>query len=609
MRMCVNEGGEGSTSEAILPRQPENSIETTQTIRMPLVHSAFLRRLELLQETHTHNDTPLQHTFSPHWQQPQSYEIRNSLRAVKRKYSPAPHPAKWHASSRRSLKSHDQRSVLTVLNFQRRSVHARTIPADAGGKGFEVEERIETTPKSPPDLITQNVVNYRPGDLWASFTQKFILCGRVKISLMEILGDYERSARVRGDDHADEFHCVEPNGAQLATCLDLGFSISVPVLCIPPENVFHITDEVPSPGTWASRSTRPRCKDTSGARRASRCSARTTSRPLPSQVKIKLDFNNLHPAHSIFDLLVPPRVTLPIRLSRLTILSLMHNGMPKETFVELMRETIEEEVVKKALDLVSRSFQDYVESDEPNKALEELAQEIVKLEGDGNGEKTAMQTRMHCEKQFEGCGEHDEAGRRAVVEQILTRLPDVFGVIADLERRVEELAAIKQIQLVEIESLRQALQESLDRIFQAARDNSGKRKMYGPNTDNVLTSRQLPRRIHALLRKAGGEFSEGQGWTQALTATIPNCSQDLAHELVDAMKAGRALSVNGTAMYLRPELYIIINQLAVVLCPRRFPMLSLIRILPAAIYSKRTTQAFECFKHHCGADDSEPFGS
>ena len=63
-----------------------------------------------------------------------------------------------------------------------------------------------------------------------------------------------------------------------------------------------------------------------------------------SQVKINLDLNNLHPAHSIFDLLAPPRVTLPSRLSRLTILNLTHNGVLKETFVELMKETIEAEV-------------------------------------------------------------------------------------------------------------------------------------------------------------------------------------------------------------------------------------------------------------------------
>ncbi|KAI1783650.1 hypothetical protein LXA43DRAFT_1102279 [Ganoderma leucocontextum] len=55
-----------------------------------------------------------------------------------------------------------------------------------------------------------------------------------------------------------------------------------------------------------------------------------------------------------------------------------------------------------------------------------------------------------------GCGEHDEAGRRAIKEQVSTKLPDVASVIADLERRVEDLETVKQTQLVEIESLQQA---------------------------------------------------------------------------------------------------------------------------------------------------------
>lgn len=140
-----------------------------------------------------------------------------------------------------------------------------------------------------------------------------------------------------------------------------------------------------------------------------------------SQVKIKLDMHNLHAAHSIFDLLAPPRVTLPSRLSRLTILNLAHNGVPRETFVELMRETIEAEVkplvqwdgpkamallwkavekvggvamkralqhavgTSRALGLVSRSFQDYLEGEEPSEALEGMAQGVVEMEEDGEG--------------------------------------------------------------------------------------------------------------------------------------------------------------------------------------------------------------------------------
>lgn len=62
----------------------------------------------------------------------------------------------------------------------------------------------------------------------------------------------------------------------------------------------------------------------------------------PSQRKI--EYGATIAAQRIFDLLAPPRVTLPSRLSRLTILNLAYNGVRTATFVELMRETLEEEV-------------------------------------------------------------------------------------------------------------------------------------------------------------------------------------------------------------------------------------------------------------------------
>ncbi len=62
-----------------------------------------------------------------------------------------------------------------------------------------------------------------------------------------------------------------------------------------------------------------------------------------SQVKSKLAVENLYPAHSIFELLGLSRVT-PTRLSRSVILNLAHNGVPKETFVQLMKDMIDEEV-------------------------------------------------------------------------------------------------------------------------------------------------------------------------------------------------------------------------------------------------------------------------
>ena len=57
--------------------------------------------------------------------------------------------------------------------------------------------------------IPKEVANNRADDVRLFFTQKFVLCGRVfvsflskdkKIFLMEIPEDYERAARVRGDE-------------------------------------------------------------------------------------------------------------------------------------------------------------------------------------------------------------------------------------------------------------------------------------------------------------------------------------------------------------------------------------------------------------------------
>ncbi len=84
--------------------------------------------------------------------------------------------------------------------------------------------------------LPQNVVNNRADDLRAFFTQKFILCGRVfvvfvpkdkKIFLMEIPEDYERSARVRGDerritltDFVAWHNSIERNGMQVRSLCD-----------------------------------------------------------------------------------------------------------------------------------------------------------------------------------------------------------------------------------------------------------------------------------------------------------------------------------------------------------------------------------------------------
>ena len=73
----------------------------------------------------------------------------------------------------------------------------------------------------------------------------------------------------------------------------------------------------------------------------------------PSQMKIHLvrstsfgpdSLRLLHRAHRIFDFIMPSRSAVPSRLSRLTILNLHHNGVPKDIFVNLMKTGLEAEV-------------------------------------------------------------------------------------------------------------------------------------------------------------------------------------------------------------------------------------------------------------------------
>ena len=70
-----------------------------------------------------------------------------------------------------------------------------------------------------------------------------------------------------------------------------------------------------------------------------------------SQQKIKLvhdmfsaEFDTLHRAHFIFDLVSTARVTAPAHLSRHTIINLNHNGVPVDVFEELLQKSIEREL-------------------------------------------------------------------------------------------------------------------------------------------------------------------------------------------------------------------------------------------------------------------------
>ncbi|RPD82709.1 hypothetical protein L226DRAFT_35401 [Lentinus tigrinus ALCF2SS1-7] len=241
----------------------------------------------------------------------------------------------------------------------------------------------------------------RPDALRDFFRQRFVLCGRVfvvlgakdnKAFLMEVPEEYERGCGVPGDeqrmsleDFINWHNPLQRNGDQpvkkYVTRFDLGFSISVPVLSF--AKIFYIRDEyVPGYGPDSDRNAPAECIYTDGCgymNGAALCAiARQmgleerptavqgriagakglwmlhfrdqSSTGIPkiwireSQVKIQLDHDNVHPAHRIFDLLAPPRVSVPSRLSRLTILNLAHNGVSVDVFEELMRNTLDTEV-------------------------------------------------------------------------------------------------------------------------------------------------------------------------------------------------------------------------------------------------------------------------
>lgn len=71
----------------------------------------------------------------------------------------------------------------------------------------------------------------------------------------------------------------------------------------------------------------------------------------PSQQKIQLtekscpkQLAEVHPAHFIFDLVTNSRVAVATRLSRLTLLNLAHNGVPKSAFIRLMKDGLDREI-------------------------------------------------------------------------------------------------------------------------------------------------------------------------------------------------------------------------------------------------------------------------
>ncbi|PIL31169.1 RNA-dependent RNA polymerase [Ganoderma sinense ZZ0214-1] len=246
--------------------------------------------------------------------------------------------------------------------------------------------------------ILHSIVSGRADELRAFFGRKFVLCGRVyvafcvkgtRVFLMETPEDYERVAVASGDDRRITLmdfvvwhNPIELNSSQLMSewlsSFDLGFSSSIPVLSILPENVHQISDKV-APLDDPDMAPPAEYIYTDGCGWMNTAALSLIARHMgleerptavegrfggaaglwvlhlddhsstpqiwirDSQVKIKLDVENPHPAHSIFELLGVSRVT-PGRLSRLVIMNLAHNGVPKETFVEFMKGMIDEEV-------------------------------------------------------------------------------------------------------------------------------------------------------------------------------------------------------------------------------------------------------------------------
>ncbi|KAF7790007.1 hypothetical protein EIP86_000955 [Pleurotus ostreatoroseus] len=224
-----------------------------------------------------------------------------------------------------------------------------------------------------------------------------------KVYMCEVNEDVDRSPRnEEGDQYRTtlqdlvEWHNPLPLNSKQEVSkwtsrFDLGLSTSVPALQFSPENIFLIPDEYvqgyPRPNEKAPPHTifTDGCGYMNGAAlMAIGKHMSYTSRPTvvqgrflgskgvwmlhpedrdpaapprvwvrDSQLKIHHitgdnwtpdNLRTLHRAHLIFDLLASPRMTLPARLNRLSILNLAHNGVPNEIFVRLMDEGLRDEV-------------------------------------------------------------------------------------------------------------------------------------------------------------------------------------------------------------------------------------------------------------------------
>ncbi|KAK7695210.1 hypothetical protein QCA50_002400 [Cerrena zonata] len=225
---------------------------------------------------------------------------------------------------------------------------------------------------------------------------KFVLCGRVFVPfcvkdngayLFEINDDYQRNPNENADgyrislqDLINWHNPLELNSKQAVSKwvarFDLGLSTSIPALKFKPENIFRESDveihgKVFTDGCGFMNlaglvqiarnlgferipcAVQGRILGSKGLWTIHPYDRNASDEPKiwirDSQVKVKLAPNwsateiaKLHPAHLIFDLVQPSRVSAPSRLSKYPILNLSHNRVPTDLIMRLMEDTLRE---------------------------------------------------------------------------------------------------------------------------------------------------------------------------------------------------------------------------------------------------------------------------
>ncbi|KAH9923676.1 RNA dependent RNA polymerase-domain-containing protein [Fomitopsis serialis] len=247
-------------------------------------------------------------------------------------------------------------------------------------------------------LPDDKLIRKRGDDVKRFMQSRFVLCGRVfvafaakdgKVFLMETNEDYERVAdgadrtRMTLEDLVQWHNPMDLNSKQpvtkWVTRFDLGLSDTVPALAFEGEGIDifyiddktapHVGEKVPAEKiltdgcgfmNWAAlaaiaRAFRYTRFPTAVQGRFAGTKGVWTLHPedrspdVPPKIWIrpsqrKIQHGRLEPSHRIFELVAPPRVSIPSRLSRHTVMVLSHNGVPDNILINLMAAGIESEV-------------------------------------------------------------------------------------------------------------------------------------------------------------------------------------------------------------------------------------------------------------------------